>query len=434
MELHRLYQLDAVRQRMREYLGAVAGRPPTALFVSRCDRGSYQQIEPLPVAELDRLLERGQDAARSLWDRAALLAHLDVEYVNFDFPGEPFLDPVRAFYLQEPVRLAAERVLAGHRLRPLWLLSGRGYHLIWQVPRNSQAFALLAGVGRVPEHLLARYARPQPPAGAAIDPDTARAYAGLGMVMEHLARSIQRLARPHSAMPVELTAQRVAPQQVGREMISIDVSEYADPLDRRMIRLPFSAYRKPWENGSIRDAETRQRIPLMVMVPLDGQTPWPGLAARRFLEPAADLAQRTSTRIPDQAAATERLVGDYTRSRLARFHRDFYARQQQPPERWPQTYDRFSPASLPADARLALEQANDQLLKPERLRALVRAMLQLGWHPRDVAGLIRSKYERDHGWGGEWYTYDAATRADFYTRLFAGGDGDSGREARGARP
>jgi hypothetical protein len=47
-------------------------------------------------------------------------------------------------------------------------------------------------------------------------------------------------------------------------------------------------------------------------------------------------------------------------------------------------------------------------------------MLSLGWHPRHIAGLIRSKYERDYGWGGKWHRYDATSRADFYTRLFAG--------------
>jgi hypothetical protein len=46
--------------------------------------------------------------------------------------------------------------------------------------------------------------------------------------------------------------------------------------------------------------------------------------------------------------------------------------------------------------------------------------MALGWHPRHIAGLIRSKYERDYGWLAEWLIYDAATRADFYTRLFAG--------------
>lgn len=420
MDVRALYRLEPVRARVHEYLGAADGANATAAFVSRCDLDNYQRMEPMPVDRLDQLLENGKDAARSLWDLESLLAHLDIEYVNFDYPGEPYLDAVRTFYLQEPVRRAAEQETAAYGLRPLWLLSGRGYHLVWRIPRGSSAWSLLAGIGRVPEHQLERYARPQPPEGRSIDRDTARAYAGLGMVMEYLARLIRRRARPRTEIPLELTAQSGAPQRRGREMISIDVSEYGDPLDRRMIRIPFTAYLKPWENRRILDEDTRRRIPSMVMIPLDGRDVWGSLAARRFQRPASELAERASTAIPGRAEATVKLLAAYTRSELARFHHDFYAREQQPAERWPQTYDRLRTAELPDGPRLSLERPNDRLLKPAEIRALVESMLQMDWHPRDIAGLIRSKYERDHGWGAEWYTYDAATRADFYTRLFAG--------------
>jgi hypothetical protein len=54
------------------------------------------------------------------------------------------------------------------------------------------------------------------------------------------------------------------------------------------------------------------------------------------------------------------------------------------------------------------------------VQRVVRVMLALGWHPRHIAGLIRSKYERNHGWGDQWHGYDPGTRADFYARVFAG--------------
>jgi hypothetical protein len=46
-------------------------------------------------------------------------------------------------------------------------------------------------------------------------------------------------------------------------------------------------------------------------------------------------------------------------------------------------------------------------------------MLALGWHPRHISGLICSKYERDFGWT-QFVNVDLPTRADFYTRVFAG--------------
>jgi hypothetical protein len=67
-----------------------------------------------------------------------------------------------------------------------------------------------------------------------------------------------------------------------------------------------------------------------------------------------------------------------------------------------------------------LRYPNDLLLKPAGIQHVVRALLANGWHPRHIAGLIRSKYEKDYGWGHRFYVYDAAQRADFYTRLFCG--------------
>ena len=75
---------------------------------------------------------------------------------------------------------------------------------------------------------------------------------------------------------------------------------------------------------------------------------------------------------------------------------------------------------LPFCVRHILEHPNDLLLRPASVERIVRVLLSLGWHPRHVAGLIRSRFERDYQWGDRWKDYDAANRADFYTRLFAG--------------
>jgi hypothetical protein len=63
------------------------------------------------------------------------------------------------------------------------------------------------------------------------------------------------------------------------------------------------------------------------------------------------------------------------------------------------------------------------------MRAVVEALLDRGWHPRHIAGLIRSKFERDHGWGGQWREYSPAMRADFYARIFSARRASACREA-----
>jgi len=45
----------------------------------------------------------------------------------------------------------------------------------------------------------------------------------------------------------------------------------------------------------------------------------------------------------------------------------------------------------------------------------------MGWHPQHIAGLVRSKWEGNHGWEkGTWDHFDAGSRSSFYVRLFAG--------------
>ena len=120
-----------------------------------------------------------------------------------------------------------------------------------------------------------------------------------------------------------------------------------------------------------------------------------------------------------RARAMLRLIADYETSSLRKFHDDFYAQEHEPPERWPATYDRVPLETWPACGRLILEQPNDLLLRPSCIRRVTRVLLALGWHPRHIAGLIRSKYERDFGWT-QFTGCDPATRADFYVRVFAG--------------
>jgi hypothetical protein len=55
---------------------------------------------------------------RSLWDSRFLLVDLDIEYVNFDRPAEPYTHPDRAFALQEAVTDTVENQLLSLGIDP----------------------------------------------------------------------------------------------------------------------------------------------------------------------------------------------------------------------------------------------------------------------------------------------------------------------------
>ena len=202
-------------------------------------------------------------------------------------------------------------------------------------------------------------------------------------------------------------------------MISLDVSEYGDPLHVRMMRVPFSVYLKPWQQSWGIDPAVLAKLESLFVVPLPDISWREGLQIMRSAEATTRLARNCQTKIPDASSSMGRLIDAYAESDVAQFHDWFYSQEQHQPERWNETYDRFSLDLLPACVRVTLEQPNDLLLRPACLRQLVRVMLALGWHPRHIAGLIHSKYARPFGWT-QFKGYDPAARADFYTRIFAG--------------
>jgi hypothetical protein len=91
------YRNSDVRARIREFLGAGTDQEPSCEFVAAGDENASPPFAPYSPRALNSLLERGFEICRSLWDRDALIADFDIEYVNFDNPAEAFVDPERVF-------------------------------------------------------------------------------------------------------------------------------------------------------------------------------------------------------------------------------------------------------------------------------------------------------------------------------------------------
>ena len=409
-----------VRRRMVDFLGGVSLRTATAVFIQGTHLGADQLTPPLPPAELHSLLDASCEIARSLWDRRSLLVDVDVEYVNFDFPGEVYLEPERSFALQRPVVERFQELLGEAGIFPLHLLTGRGHHFLWTVSRESPAFRRLAALGRVAPPLAAAYAARHPPWKVRVDVPLGLAFAGLGLVMEHLGHRVRDDVSERCSVPVELGEIRVGPSRRGLEMVVIDLSEYGDALHTRRVTLPFSCYLKPRRRAALVGEHVERNLEPISVIPDPGTSEAEALQVMRGWEDARRLAREASTTIPEHAGGMEELIAAYESSELARVHRHFYEEDHELPSRWPETYDRLTFDDLPAEAAGALARPNDLLLQPAGLLAVVRALLERGWHPRHIAGLVRSKYERDHGWGARWYLDSATARADYYVRLFTG--------------
>jgi hypothetical protein len=204
-------------------------------------------------------------------------------------------------------------------------------------------------------------------------------------------------------------------------MLSIDLSEYGDPLHSRMIRIPYTVYRKPWLSGLFGGMDGRPQLSKFFALPLHEMDLMQLIRIRHQPDAILALAKRAGVGIPLQEHGTARLLDDYLRSPLCEFHRAYYAIPQEHPAQWPQTYDPLPLATLPPCAAHVLATPNDWLLKPSGIQLVTRCLLAAGWQPRHIAGLVRSKFANPaYQWGERWHHYDPAMRAEFYVRLFTG--------------
>jgi hypothetical protein len=405
------YALASVRQRMAEFIG-------TAAYLVGAD-GSGGFSEPASPRGLPRLLERGLDVERSLWDRELLVFDLDLEYQNFDRPALAWWDPARVFRLQEPVLAAATGFLHRRGIEPLILVSGRGYHLVWAISRRAEAFHRLARLGQVPPSLAARYAEARSPDGGRVDGALGRAFAGQGLLLAYVAQAIREAAMAKSALPIQVTALEVGVGAAGREIISVDVSEYGDPFHSRHIRIPFSLYLKPREpRWRLGEAQLRSLLPI-VQIPQGGMDGPEASAAARCPETVMRLAEAGPTHIPIFSRAMSQLITEYEGSTLGKWHRECSCRIADAPAKLPAESEARIPGAPPC-LNWLFAHANDWLLKPAALQHAVRVLMALDWQPAAIARRIYEAYRRDGEWGDTWVALDPAQRAEFYTRLFAG--------------
>ena len=311
------YRNPNVRARIHEFLGATKDQEPACEFVAAGDENASPPFPPYSPRALNSLFDRGLEICRSLWDRDVLIADFDIEYVNFDNPAEAFVDPGRVFAIQQPVVETIEQLLREYGIKPLHVLSGRGHHFVWRIEQSSEELKKLSALGRGPSSLWGCETEVHPPNNRAVPIELARAFAGLGLVMEFLAHRVKQMAAPQTEIPVELTAVEVGPSKHAREMISIDISEYGDPLYSRAVRVPFSVYLKPWQQPWGFDVDALAHLKPLFVIPLQGIDYRQGISAMRDPQLTLKLAARGSSKIPDATASTGKLLQEYEKSKLA---------------------------------------------------------------------------------------------------------------------
>lgn len=406
--LREVLENSVVRQRIIEYLGGPRLEDATCLFLARINPLNPSRFARHLPAKLHSLLDESCELARSLEDSTSMLIHLDVEYVNFDDPAAAYIDPQRVFLLQEPLVRVIEARLLILGIHYLHVVTGQGHHFVWKIRKCSPVAKAIARLG----------IRTTP----ANEPDPDPLFPHVALLMEHLAHVLKTEAAAVCRIPVEITAQHVGPGRSGtREMLSIDISEYGDPLSSRMIRIPYTVYRKPWNSGLIDRLGIREQVPGFFTLPLHEMNIQQLIEQRHDPDTIIGLAHRAGVDIPQEESGTRHLLDAYLESGLAGFHRRFYSIAHAFPSPRAKAAATASLEDLPPCARHVLGHPNDLLLKPSGIHLITRCLLASGWQPRHIAAHCASIFQDPaHKWGGQWDEYDPVLRAEFYVRLFAG--------------
>jgi hypothetical protein len=421
--LARYYSVPAVRSRIAQYCGGGVEGPRSFTALGMAGYGGRRRLrqpEGAPVPALfgswTTLLDDGADVCRSLADSGGTLLQVDVDYNNPEEPAEPYRSPEDCFAALEPVHQVLSDALLEYGVRPLVVMTGRGYHFTTRVPLGSPLHAALLEIARPGPALAERHEK-----GTRRTALAGRAHEGAGRLLEHLAHQVIRRLRGRAMVPTLLAD---VPRPGGGPFICLDLTAYADPVARRYSRCAFSSNQK----ASLQDLAPER--PFVICLPRGRASLSSLLEAREDPGRAARLASVEQAAIPDARGGVV-WVEEYRRSGLAAFHREFDRGPQLEPGSWRWTYDALDLRLLPGCIALPLAFPNPALLRPSCLRTVALGLWGLGWHPRSIAGLVRSRYEQDHGWGTLWQRYAPAARAEYYVRLFCGAVADGVEDPRG---
>lgn len=422
------YANSNVRERIAEYCGGASAEPLSFTAEYLVGYGAYlkasQQKEFVSseVSGFHWILDHGLDIFRSVWDKEATVAVLDVEYYNIDYPGEIYYDPFACFLKLEPVYEMIQKKLKEWEIPHLTLMTGQGYHFAWKIPADTAADHALEQIGYLNDSVAGKYDATTTHRHRRVSLKHGRAFDGLGRVMEFLCHDIIRSVGDLSPIPVVFSDIAVGSSDGRtREAISLDLSAFGDPINMRDIRCPFSTHQKHKVQIYKVGRRIAREIPIQLALPRrDDISLHDLLNRRRNYAAAAELAKIGDCLLPAADGPFYKRIQDYQKSPLANFHKEFDAVEHDHWEDWPKTYDVLNLSRLPPCIAKPLSRPNPHVLEPTHIQNMVRYFCLSGWHPKHVGGLIRSKYERDYGWSEDWAHFDACTRANFWARLYAG--------------
>ncbi len=405
--------------------------------------GSHYSLDPgwgrdppvrvFPMHQFEQRLGRGPDVFRPIISKSGVFGVFDLEYYNWDkktlfssTEGRPFgiHDDIFQEHL-EPVYSMISQAFGNEGIIDM---TWSGYHVLTEIERGSDVYQRLRSLGELlrpdgtprclEQSLLQQYAvldSHDQKRRDGISANDGIVYHQFGRVLEYLTHKIMRGAQPRVRLPITIC-------DTAEECVSLDLSQYADPVYMRIIRSIFSSWDKHNMIHSL--AQIVQRPPLLEVVRKYGNFENNNLEQLFILAhdygQAIDYNQQFSGIIPRAGSKVLELIEEYHSSDLRQFHLEFDSEEHDPID------DNYKKAKydphLDFRARELMEYPNPSLLQPHNLQWMVSHLMDKGWSPKHIAGMIAGRYEAEgRGWDQRyWMKYNPRTRANFWARTYAG--------------
>lgn len=433
MDLNEYYHHPAIRNNLHSFFSGCNWFLTGGSHYSRDPNwGKDPAVKVFPISELDNRLGQGPDIFRPLATRNGVLGVLDIEYYNWD--------KKTLFLPAEEKEFGMRDKIFREQLEPIYQILSQtfgeeciidttwsGYHLLTEIWKHSSVYDLLFELGKswredgtprcLEKQLIAAYNeihQDDLKRNQGTDLDDGVVYQQFGRVLEFLSHQIVPQVQGKVSLPVTICDST-------EECLSLDLSQYADPVYMRIIRSVFSSWDKHNQIESL--SQMVGKPPFLDVVRRYGAYENSELGQVFSLAQdygrAAEYNQQFSNGIPRAGKKTLALIEQYAQSKLYTFHQEFDKVEHDI------TDEKYKLAkfdhALSWDIREMMEYPNPTLLQPRNLKRLTEELMSKGWHPKHIGGMLAGRYEAEgKGWDKKyWSKYNPRTRANFWARTYA---------------
>lgn len=326
-------------------------------------------------------------------------------------------DDLSLFNRLEPARKILEDALLSYGIPHTCIMTGRGYHFVTQVMGSSIFMDHLVDAGWKIEDSVKGMLdsnEMQDKLGFRMPHSAECAYKAITRLQQYLITKVIRRIR-HAGQRVEISDR-------GGDCVVLDNTSQLRTSHSGNVAVVASPYEKFYENGGRIMARLNRSHNRREWIFIND-----GHHKRRYMDSTLRYLKHCVGYIPEGSDGLSRLLWDYKQSSLFNhLHNPMDHVHPEPPHTWGYTYRAHDYHYLKQWGIDVWQWTHDRnpvqnLLNPEILNGFIFALDRHGWHPRHIAGLLRSIYEDSRfNWGGFFFADNAERHANGWVEIILG--------------